>query len=726
VSIRQRRRDRRSQPEAREDVPAPPAPVEKEEKPIMNAPKTAPIILNERDDSLIDKYIDDSTYGPLYIVSVDVARKNGNLSSKLRSGIQCPLVRVKSLATALCEMVTGGGQLRVDVHFDAGGGNRKRLLAPWWESFSDPPRIGKPYEDLTIAWDDSGGEGGEGGWVTAQRSGTGAPRAADQAPASSHGGYGFASAGGRMPDFPTPARGLGGALLPPPPHLLPPSLQTLPVDQQWQVLAGDYERRTGRRPSLEPVDIMQQWRSETRGELGEARVDKARLEEKHDSLKETSRREVEAANRKVLELTATISEIKSTHERALEKAEAKARDDKRDLEFQQLKESLKSPARTAPEPKSGGVLGGLDPAIVTAAISGFVSMQNAAAERQQAMMLAVLAPKNATPAPSTLDKIAPLAVAIAPIVTPMILQYMTNKDPEKLDALETERSLRQMQFAQMMMEQIKSLVPQEEAPPIWFPPVMALIEGMMGAVKTAAIGAGVQRLPALPPVQQQVPQQEERRVVDARVEQRPVEARPPVIEQEEEVRSDARPIQVPTVDLERMLDGLAATNADAANITRMMMRTISDRKLDPRILTPEWTSIFFEIHYRPAGLTPEQEHDRVMRLVSSIVDHLEHCREYRLLPIDLEHVFDKPEDLAPLLNLMPAFIMDREYGGMLFTECVDEIKLRERERLAAERGEPDIESGETELEGDEEEEDDEDEEDEEEDESGDQAAGEKR
>src|SRR6185369_13476488 len=118
----------------------------------MNAPKTAPIILNERDDAAIDKLLDDSTYGPGYLVSVDVCRKSGNMTPKFRTGIQCPLVRLKSLATALCELVAGGGQFKIDVYYDVGGGNKKRFLQSWWESFTDAPRIGKPWDDLTLVW----------------------------------------------------------------------------------------------------------------------------------------------------------------------------------------------------------------------------------------------------------------------------------------------------------------------------------------------------------------------------------------------------------------------------------------------------------------------------------------------------------------------------------------------------------------------------------------------
>lgn len=679
----------------------------------MNAPKTPPIVLTERDDNAIDKLIDDASYGPLYLVSVDVSRKAGgaNLASKLRLGIQCPLVRVKSVAQALAEHVTGGGQLKVDVYYDAGGGNRKRLMTPWWESFTDPPRMGKPWDDLTLVWDDTGGEDGNGAWTSGPRPGTGAPRASEQSQSVGGGGFGFGpvTPGARPPEFPVPVRGLGGMLMPPPANLMPASMRAYTPEQQWQILAGNYEHQTGRRPNLEPVDIMSSWKNEKVAEVGDIRATNARLEERNEALRDRSSAALDAATKKIVDLEKKVTDAENKRERDLERAEAKAREEKRDLEMQQLRESIKAPRAEPATKGGGGMLGGMDPAVLTAGINAFVSLQNASAERQQNMMLALMKPQTAAPAPSFMDQIGPLAVAVAPIITPMILQYMTNKDPEKLDALETERSLRQMQFASMMMEQIKSMVPQEEAPPIWLAPIMGLIDGMMGAAKTAAIGAGMRGLPALPPVQQPQPQQEERRVVDARVEQRPSAPRQPVIEQAEEVRSDAHPIHVPPVDLEMMLDGLAATDADAANITRMMLRQISDRKLDPRVLTPEWTAIFFEIHYRPAGLSEEEERDRIMRLVGSIVDHLEHCRAYRLLPSDLEHVFENPESLAPMLGLMPAFIMDRAYGGMLFTECVDEIKLRERERLAAERGEADIESGETELDGDDEEEEDEDE-----------------
>lgn len=662
----------------------------------MNAPKTAPIILNERDDAAIDKLLDDTTYGPGYLVSVDVSRKTGNTTPRLRTGIQCPLVRVKSLATAMCELVAGGGQFKIDVYYDVGGGNKKRLLQPWWESFTDPARIGKPWEDLTLFWDETGGEGSDGAWTAVQRNGTGRTTIADHAPPP--GGYGFGAVPAGQSDWTPPVRGLGGVVMPPPPHmqrLLPPSFRNYPPDQQWQILAANYEQQTGRRASLEPVDIVQQWRTETRGELGDVRADKARLEERHDSLRETSRREVEQANRKVAELERSIAELKAQNERAMERAEAKAREEKRDAEMAALKEKIAEKREAAAPAAAKSGIAAIDPTIIVAAIGAWQASQQAAADRQMQMMMALM--KREPPPPSAFEQMLPLVTALVPAVGPIVAQYMSNKDPAKIEELESERAVRQMQLAQMLMDQVHRMVPQDEALPVWYQPVMAVINGMMGTLQTAAISAGANRLPQLPNgpqqqvqqtvvTQQPVQQAPQQRVVEARVEQ---------------AEPDQAPIDPHPPNLEALIDELAKVDPNAANITRLVMRTVSQRGIDARLLTPEWTTIVWNVHHRPSGLSEEQEEDRVANLVDGIVTHLEHCRDYRLLPAPVANVFEKPESLSEFLTLMPIYMMDQEYAKMLLESIVEEIKDRERERL--EPVDPgneidDDESGETELE----------------------------
>lgn len=638
-------------------------------------------VLTERPDELIDAKIRE--LGPDANVVVSLFRgvpgaHGGGTWPGIRAGIHCPLVRVKEIAQACSDLLVGGARIKVRVDVLDETGNKHRLIPEWFESFDGTPRMGQDYDAQTIAWDPDQ-EAGAGAFVVVPRQG----RVAQQPVASAFGSPIPGPVATAMPptQFPRPQRDQWGRVLPPPAEMVSPYLRTYPPEQQWAAWADAMARQTGTRPSIEPVDLALSWKDERGRDMDRVQVQAARLEEKNEHMRMTHQQQLEAERNARVAVERRIAEIESKYRQELADREARAREDKMLMKIEALESRLAS---------GGQVRQGTSPVEVATALAPFapviLKLIDAQSTRQNELMLALLGQKPA-PQESAIKELAPLLAAIAPLVSPVLVQWMANNSPEKTLELNEQRQMQGQAMIQMMMDFIKWQTPQGSDQPWWLEPLMKAVDGVIGGVKMAALTGGA------PPMLQPPPQQQPQRQRQIDLTQQPAEGQ---TEQPQPAGGEAaQPIQAPQQDLEQLIQNLAKVDAEAAHYTQLVMRTLQARNIDPRFITHEWTSILFAIHHR----------NPVDELAQSIVDHLEHCRSFGLMPEPFAQVFDKPEAISSFLQMMPISAIDTDYTNKLTEALVEEITSRERERkleLEEEEEEDDEEEGEDDDEDDDE------------------------
>jgi hypothetical protein len=69
-------------------------------------------------------------------------------------------------------------------------------------------------------------------------------------------------------------------------------------------------------------------------------------------------------------------------------------------------------------------------------------------------------------------------------------------------------------------------------------------------------------------------------------------------------------------------------------------------------------------------------------LVDALANHLDHLREFALIPPQFSGVFEKPRQiLGTVIKVLPISQMDPEYANNFIDAITDEIEQREAERL---------------------------------------------
>jgi hypothetical protein len=658
-SARMRRRDRRAlraQTQTQNPIP--------KETP-MAPPRTTTAVLTERPDDLIDQRVQE--IGADYLVVCSLFRgvpgaMGGGTWPGIRAGIHVPIVRVKEIAQACSDLLVGGARIKVVVETVDDSGNKHRVLPPWFETFDGAPRAGAHWDGLTIAWDPQEG-GGNGAFVAVPRQGFAAVNTGPVVGAGHGPTVGPQFAPGAA--FPRVERGADGRLLPPPPGLVPGYLRQYPVDQQWDSLANEYARvNGGRRPSLEPVTVALDWKDERTRDLDRANVQAARYEERYESIRDRAQQQLEAEKNARMALERRLAEMETRAARELGEAQAKSREDRLLAKIEAMEQRMAA----APSSASGiGALAPFAPAIATV-LAGWVQSNADQAARQSQMMLAIATKPEKSG--GGFEAAVPMIAAVSPIVGPLLLQYMQNQSPAALAELRDQSHMQGQAMISMMMEFIKWSTPSEAAPPWWLDPLKSAIDGVVGAAKVAAMNQ-----PRALPQQHAIVQQ-------------PSPQPAPTIDLTGQPEAAPPPrIVVPALDLDALIARFTEIDRGAAQMTELVMGTLAERGFDPRILTHEWASIIFAMHRRE----PQRE------LAARVVDHLEHSRDYALLPGPLMGVFDDPDPIGVFIGMMPVAQADTAYTKVLVEAIVGEIRSRESERKRA-LAETDDASGETEVE----------------------------
>lgn len=708
MSVRERRRARI---DAHRDLKPDNVDVQNEERPKEPIMSKGTPALTERPDEELDKLIDNPNFGPGYQVIYAITRKTGNNWSGVRTGIRGALIGAKDVARACSELVAGGGVFKIEVSYDAENGNKKRLLTPWLEAFDGPPKVGEPFQSLSLGWDGSE-SGGDGEWIAVPRPGytPGQQAPNGSAPSGAFGG-GFASGSLPAGGWQQPVRDRSGNILPPPDSLgLPASVRSYPVQDQWLAAQNLWTQRLGFRPSLEPVDIAMKWNDARAQSEERAFAQVARLEERVESQRDRNTIALENERRRNAELDRKIAELERKQEKELAEAKLAAQTAQFNAQLEALKMQMQAPKA---EPRSP--IADLAPfvPVLGALVTVWGQNQQAQVQAQQNFMMAIMRkdppPPPPPPPPTLAEQIVPLLGAVTPLLVPVFTQWLKNASPETQLAMREQAQLSGQGMIQMMMEFIKYTNQGDPEPPWWQEPMMNAINMVAGGAQAMMLKAANQP-PMLPQEQARPAEQQpvQATVVEDRPKKKPVETPAPNEPRVESGDATPPPIVAPLADLEALLARLGEADPIASQQSLFVMRQISalaaKGELDARLVTHEWASLLFAIHQtQPAPNDPRE-------LAARIADHVEHCRTFSLLPENFAPIFEHPhEALWEFMHRMPLAIVDLERCKAITKAMADEIALRESERKRALS--EDDESGESAIDG-EDEEGDEDEDDE--------------
>jgi len=371
-------------------------------------------------------------------------------------------------------------------------------------------------------------------------------------------------------------------------------------------------------------------------------------------------------------------------ERRLERERAEAQ---RKAEQQAFEAKL---ARLEDRLTSGSQQRGPDyAALMTALVPLGVAWVQSSAERDRSATIAQLEsqktllatvtqkPDPLPPPPSMAKELVPVIAAIAPLLAPMLAQWMSNMDPAKLADARSQSHGEQTIYLQMLTALIKDLAPADNMP-WWAEPVMGLLAQAGGAAQAMALAAGQAQAgsaPQLPPgVQGAAPRTVEGQGAVVRERPAPSVEQPPAPPQQQ-----AQPAAV-GLDLDALLAALSQQDPQAAANTTLVFRAIiAQQPFDPSWLTHEWLVLVFNLHQK---LEPE-------KLSELFLDHLSHCRAFGILPQAMGAVFEHPAAvLGEGLYRMPVGMMDRPYVESVITLIAEQIELDERETDIETDGDP--------------------------------------
>lgn len=425
----------------------------------------------------------------------------------------------------------------------------------------------------------------------------------------------------RTPGVATPRYTAPGQLDLPPADQLPGWARSYPAATQW---AAYYEamQQQGRLPegaSVHSDQLAQQhastWQTQWSGERAENAKLRAELEQ--------IRRENQERDRKYQEELRKIEKERSEEKHRLELERLRS-------EIQMVKDG--GTAKTGPD--WGSLSAAFAPVLATL-IESRTSVQKIESDRtlesmkieksQHAEMVKAMHDK-----PGLGDQIVPLITAAVPILQ----AWMSNNSPgSRAEIMDVQHQSQMMQL-KMVSDMILAHAENQPEPPTWLPLVQGVLEGIQKLGQGALQQMSVHQAPPrqLPPAPDGTPTAEQKH---------------PVVEDENAVWAR-----------------LAETDEQAARMTQMVWENIPAAA---GFHTHEWRILIFNIHCRSY---PEQ-------IAPTMVDHLEHCERYNLMPEPLVSVFDTPrEAITPIIEGLPIGSADPDYASRLVDTLVAEVESR--------------------------------------------------
>ena len=466
----------------------------------------------------------------------------------------------------------------------------------------------------------------------------------------------------QLPPFPVPQRDLRGNVLPPPEELLPGKwAKGYPVHEQWRLAENHYETRYGVAPQT-PADAAghataMQWVVQQQGAASQAEMRAARAEERVSSERTQMQLLLDAEREKARAAQVEVEKLR---------ARTEAQELKAQLSMLETKIQLLGTQPQKPALDVVALAAAVAP-IVTAFITASSSRASAERAEQNELMKTMLAaqPKS---------NIAETLTAVAPLVTPVLVQWLSNQSPEKLADMRMSMDESRMGLLKMMHDLIQSSTPRDEPEPWWKPVLMAVLNEVRGFGREMALAGAAQRqlpsgmphhmLPVAPPEMhpqaQQAPQQRAPQgVVQQAVEQAAIEPVAAIV---------TPPPQGVPGNFDPLLNALAQTDPEAARATALLLQNLlmgvqaGHPAADPRFLTHEWVVILFNLH---AKLSPDE-------IIPLVLEHISHLATFQMLPGVLLNVFDEPEKAIPaLLAALPT--LDTKYVETLTPMLIDAI-----------------------------------------------------
>jgi hypothetical protein len=594
----------------------------------------------------------------------------GGTSTTIKKNILLPIAAWNQLGERFSTLLSGGGSLILRLSQEKNGS----AFISWKESFEGPPRQVDPSLTLCYDPDDQqfkitqNGLEAMGGMPFASSPPN--PYAAPLPPVPA--GYAAASA----PPFPRPSTDPAGRLLPPPDSAVPPWARTFPAEQQWAVARDVYKQQHG----IDPTQVAMQWVGQQGREVEHARTQAARYEERLDATKDRATAALDAERVARASLERQVAEMRAQmlakdQQAAAEKRETELRNEMKLLELK-IANGNGSSSPGASVQQFAALATALAP-VVTAYISS--ERQRALAEQQSRdefnrTLLLAMTQQNKGP------DIVGLLGAASPILAPVLVRWLENQDPEKLDTARHNADQRNLMMMKFVFDNIQAQMggSGEEPEPWWLKFLKEVAPQVMGLGQIAMLEAGrradrnARELPASP-AEPPPPRPGETQVIDPST---------PLAPQPEPV-APPPPTTSFALDITQTVMRFSEADPEAAQMLGFILTELAKTPGAEAFLRHEWAAVLFHLHVKPKS--DQDLEDRAETTAVMLADLLEHDRQFGLLPQSISHVFVSPRDaLMPILMALPVYSLDHKYATRFLELFVEEITMREKNRTEAE------------------------------------------
>lgn len=673
--------------------PAPPPP--QPTRPAMSVKDNRTITYHqEQPHEAMAKHVEEG-FGP--VVWAEVRRLNpGGGTTTLKRNISMPITAWSLLGERFSLLLGGGGSFIIMLSQNRG----EQSFVRWKENYEGPPRAIPP--EVTLFYDEEkqdftiGQIGIEamGGIFVGAQAGAAAPNPyAAPLPPQPAGAYGPAPA---LPAFPRPAHDAGGRLLPPPESVTQPWMRGYPAQTQWELAREGYRQQYGVSPD---ANVALQWVGQQGREVEQARTQAARYEERLDATRDRSQNLLDTERQARLALERQLAEIRG--QREADRAQAAAEKREADLRNEMKLLEMKITAASGGSPGKGGAneMTGLVAALAPIASAMISSQAERAAAEQRSrddfnrMMLTMMAQQSKGP------DFAGILTAAAPFAAPVFVRWLENQDPEKIDTAKHNADQRNLMLLKFMFDNLAQMNGgQEGEPEPWYVRFLKeLAPGLMGMGQMALLEMGqrgrenAKGLPQGPETRGPLPEPRPGETQVLRPEDVPPDVQPEPV-------APPAPTTSFALDINRTVESFAQADPQAAQMLGFILTELGKTQGAEGFMRHEWATILFHLHITPRNdedLEERAEHTAVM-----LADLLEHDRTFALLPPRLLSVFTEPRAaLMQIIPALPCWITQNKYAQRFVDLVVEEIQMREKDRLEAERETDEEEAGDEEEEG---------------------------
>jgi hypothetical protein len=463
------------------------------------------------------------------------------------------------------------------------------------------------------------------------------------------------------PGVATPMLGPDGRPLPPPPGTVPAQVLGLPVETQWGIYYTSLQAQ-GRLPqgaSMHSDALASKWAERFDGRQQSESAENKALREQIAELRADRERAAASAETRMLagQFEALKMQLLQQQQggganmqlelaRMQQQAQMQAQQQQMQM-MMMMMEQRNQPQKT---PDWGAVLAGLG-AIFGPLVTAYFSSasQRQANEVQAQIKQMELSSTNNTSLVQTLlaassqksdvgSTVAAVLGAAAPIVGPLLLQWLENRSPETLLAVQQGTVQGQMMMTKMVTEFIDQMTKDNGGDrPWWAPMLEGLVHGVQDAAPIIASLVQSQGQPALPGGAPKAP---------------PAQQQTTTSTQTSAPQGGYAPMS---------WDALEKLDPQAAQVVKQVYALLP---ANLGFHTDEWRILLFNFHRR---VEPEA-------MADLLLTHLENCKNFGTLPVVLQNVEADPEQLRPFLMGLPIGRQDPAYASAVIDIVVSAIR----------------------------------------------------